>query len=76
MPNRARLNILAALVLALGCPDDKKSSTGGESGELSSSTAATSTAPTTGGCASCENPEHICCAGQCVDPRNDPTNCG
>lgn len=31
---------------------------------------------TTDDCGPCDNPEHVCCGGQCIDPRNDPFNCG
>lgn len=66
MPCRTRLSIIFALALVIvGCADEPRS------GGL----AAAPPSPAHG-CPACANPEHVCCEGRCVDPRNDPSNCG
>lgn len=52
-------------------------STGGSTsaGSTSAASGSSTGGSSTGGCGDCGNPEYICC-GECIDPRNDPTNCG
>ena len=77
MSRRTPLNITFALALALaGCSNDGPSSIRSRPERPPSSTLAVATAVTARGCPVCANPEHVCCEGRCVDPRNDPSNCG
>lgn len=58
-----------------GSSSGEGSSVGGSSTGVASATA--STTGDTGDCGGpCGNPEHLCCAGECIDPRNDRNNCG
>ena len=55
--------------------DDSGSDPSTSSDTDPSTTADPSTESDTDGCA-CQNPEHICCQGECVDPRNNAFHCG
>ncbi|MBK7828690.1 hypothetical protein [Nannocystis sp.] len=55
--------------------DTGSPTTAPSTGDTGSLTTTPSTSDT-GDCGACGNPEHICCAGACVDPRSDRNNCG